>query len=140
MPDIKEKIKKYLLDSTNIGYQQFFVAKVDGRIVVFGRIIDHEKFFETASLGVNYYYRGKGLGTKMIIFLVEEAKRMNPKKPIYGVTHRPNFFKKVGFEIAGAYPDYFDYKKNRICKYPSKIEIMKYKEKTWVSKTMDELI
>ena len=127
MPYIEEKMQKYLLDTTNAIWQQFFVLKNGGRIITFGRIIDHGEYFETASLGVDYYHRGKGFGTKMIIFLTEEAKKMAPRKLIYGVTHLPEFFKKVGFVEVNNYPEYLEHKKNYICKYPSKIKIVQYK-------------
>ena len=123
---IEKKLQKYLLDATNTAWQQFFVLKNGGRIVAFSRIIDHGEYFETASLGVDYYHRGKGFGSKMIISLIEEAKKMDPQKPIYGVTHLPEFFRKAGFVEVNNYPEYLDYKKNHICKYPSKVKIVKY--------------
>lgn len=95
-PYIKEKLKNYLLDATNVNWQQFFVAKTNGRTVAFARIIDHGHYFELASLGVDYYYRRKGIGTKMLLFLIEEARRIDKDRPIYGVTHRPGFLKKAG--------------------------------------------
>ena len=128
MSFIEKRLEKYALDATNLDWQQFFVAQNGGKTVAFGRIVDHGEYFETASLGVDYYHRGKGFGTKMIVFLIEEAKRMEPQKPIYGVTHKPEFFKKVSFEEVDNYPDYFDYKKNHICKNPSRIKVMKYKK------------
>lgn len=127
MPYIKEKLQKYMLDATNISWPQFFVAKIDDKTVAFARIIDHGEYFEPASLGVDYYYRRKGIGTKMVKFLIEEAKRLDPKKPIYGVTHRPEFLKRIGFEEVHNCPEYLEYKKNNICKLDeSKIKIMKY--------------
>ena len=126
---IKEKIQKYLLDATNTSWQQFFVLKSDAKTVAFSRLLDHKAYFEIASLGVDYYYRKKGFGTKMLEFLIEEAKRISPEKPIYGVTHKPEFLQNVGFEEVSEYPEYLDYKKNHICKYPFKIKILRYKEK-----------
>jgi N-acetylglutamate synthase-like GNAT family acetyltransferase len=128
MPYIKEKLQKYILDDTNLNWRQFFVGRSDGRVVVFGRIIDHREYFELASLGVDYYYRKKGFGIKMLTFLIKQAVKLNPHKPIYGVTHRPGFLKKTGFEEVNTYPEYLDYKKNYICKLDgSKIKIMRYR-------------
>lgn len=128
MPYIEEKLQKYVLDATNASWQQFFVAKNDSRAVAFGRLIDHGEYFEPASLGVDYYHRRKGIGLRLLIFLIEDARRLDPQKPIYGVTHRPGFLKKLGFEEVHVYPEYLEYKKNHICKLDgSKIKIMKYK-------------
>jgi N-acetylglutamate synthase-like GNAT family acetyltransferase len=128
MSYIEEKLKRYLLDSTDIHWQQFFVIKNNDKIVAFARIKDHGEYFEFASLGVDYYHRKKGYGKKMLLFLIKEAKRLNYSKPIYSVTHLSEFLGKFGFEEVDVYPDYLDYKKNYICKYPYKIKIMKFKK------------
>ncbi len=128
-PYIEEKLQKYVLDATNATWQQFFVLKNNAKTVAFARIIDHGEYFELASLGVDYYHRKKGFGRRMLIFLIQEAERLDSKKPIYGVTHKPDFLKNVGFQEVDIYPDYLEYKKNHICKHPSWIKIMKYKEK-----------
>ena len=128
MSYIKEKLQKYILDSTNTNWEQFFVAKNNGKPVAFGRVIDHGEYFEPASIGVDYYHRRKGIGTRLVRFLIKEARKQDTKKPIYGVTHRPEFLKKIGFEEVNIYPEYLEYKKNYICKLDgSKIKIMKYK-------------
>ncbi|MEA3328982.1 MAG: GNAT family N-acetyltransferase [Candidatus Omnitrophota bacterium] len=129
MPYIREKMQKYMLDATDINAQQFFVAKNISQTVAFGRIIDHGEFFELASLGVDYYHRKKGIGTRMLRFLIEQAGIQDPQKPIYGVTHRPGFLKKSGFEEIDDYPQCLEYKKSYICKLDSsKIKIMKQTE------------
>ena len=130
MSYIEEKLQKYVLDSTNISKQQFFVAKVNAQIVAFGRVIDHGEFFEIASVGVDYYHRRRGFGTRMLKFLIEEAKRINFRKPIYAVTHLPEFLKKGGFQEVDICPRPIDYKRKYICKlHESKIKIMEYKER-----------
>lgn len=127
-PYIEEKLEKYILDATNTAWNQFFVAKLNNKTVAFARIIDHGDFFEPASLGVDYYHRKKGIGTKILSFLVEEAKRLDPKKPIYGLTHRPGFLIKVGFkEITTEIPPELEYKRRHKCILDvSKNKIMKY--------------
>ena len=123
-PYLKEKLHKYMLDAVGADWRKFFITKHNGKTVAFGRIIDHGDYFEIASLGVDYYHRGKGAGSRLLSFLVEEAKRLDPQKAIYGVTHRPGFVEKAGFkEIANA-PEALEYKKSK-CLDPSKIKIMK---------------
>ena len=125
---IQEKLKNYILDTTDANWQQFFVAKNSSKTVAFGRIKDHKDYFEIASLGVDYYHRGKGIGTKMLLFLTEEAKRQNPEKPVYGISHKPGFFKKAGFEEVANAPEALEYKKKTICKLdPANSRIMKLK-------------
>ena len=125
-PYINEKLQKYMLDSADAVWNQFFVAKYNGKTVAFSRIIDHGDFFEIASLGVDYYHRGKGIGTKMLLFLIEETKRLDCQKRIYIVTHRPVFFQKSGFEEVAETPEVLKYKKYNKCTLPpSKIKIMK---------------
>ncbi len=126
-PYIEEKLKKYILDATNIDWQQFFVLRNTGKTTAFGRVIDHGRYFELASLGVDYYQRRKGLGLRMLSFLIEQARQLDRDKPIYGVTHRLGFLEQAGFKKTRAYPEYLEYKKNYICKLDaSKIKIMKY--------------
>ena len=125
-PYIKEKLQKYILDSTNASWEQFFVTKNGGKTVAFGRIIDHGDFFEVASLGTDYYHRGKGIGTKMLLFLAEEAKRLDRQKPVYLVTHRPTFCQRAGFKKVTKAPEALKYKKYSKCILPPpKIKIMK---------------
>lgn len=125
---VQEMIKKYLLDSTNVNWRQFFLARAQDRIVSFGRIVDHGDFFEIASLGVDYYHRRKGIGRTMLIFLIQEASRKNAQKPIYGVTHLERFLASCGFvQVKDNYPVSLDYKRKYICRLDeSRISIMKW--------------
>ena len=124
---IKEKLKNYILDASDIIWQQFFVAKNDDKTIAFGRIKDHKDYFEIASLGVDYYHRNKGIGSKMLLFLAEEAQRLDPKKPIYGVTHRPGFLKKASFKEIAVAPETLVQKKRTKCKLdPANSKIMKF--------------
>ena len=123
---IQEKMGKYLLDAEGADWEQFHVARNGEKTVAFGRIIDHGEYFEIGSFGVDYYHRGKGTGVKLLKFLIEEAKKIDPAKEIYGVTHRPGFVKKAGFEsIEGKGPEEMEHKKYTKCKDPSRIHIVK---------------
>ena len=124
-PYIKEKLEKYVLDGTKADWKQFFVLKKNKKTVAFARILDYGEFFELASLGVDYYYRKKGLAEKMLRFLIDEAKRIDSKNQIYGVTHISEYLKRVGFKRVDNYPDQLEHKKNHICKHPQKISIVR---------------
>jgi len=124
-PYIEEKLKKYMLDAEGATWDKFFVAKRGDKTVAFGRIVDHKDFFEIASLGVDYYHRHKGVGTEILLFLIEEARRLDSKRPVYLVTHRPGFFRKSGFSETEDPPAALEDKKRNKCTLPpSKIKIM----------------
>ncbi len=127
-PYIQEKIGKYLLDGQNIHWQEFFVARIKEKVVSFGRILDHGDSFEIASLGVDYYQRKKGIGKSMLSFLIRQAKKIDVHKPIYGVTHLPEFVGSCGFvEVTSDYPGYLAHKRKYGCHLDqSKIKIVKW--------------
>ena len=125
-PYIQEKLKKYALDETDADWCQFFVAKVDGKTRAFTRIIDRDGIIELASIGVDYYYRKKGIGKTLLKFLIEEAKRQYPNKAFYGVTHRPGFLLPFGFKEVDNAPEALEHKRQHECILaPSKIKIMR---------------
>lgn len=124
-PYIKEKLPKYALDATDADWPQFFVAKTNGKTVAFTRIIDYGEYLEFGSMGVDYYYRGKGIGLELLKFLVKEAKRQAPDKEIYGVTHVLDFVKKAGFKEATDAPEALIHKRYHRCLHPEKIKIVK---------------
>ena len=116
------------MDDTNISCNQFLVAKNNDRVVAFGRIIDHESFFEIASLGVEYYQRKKGLGRIILGALVQKTQLAEVGKAIYVVTHVPEFMSKCGFaSVKESYPECFDHKRKHLCHLDaSRIEVMYY--------------
>ena len=104
----------------------FFVAKIDNKIIGFGRLIDRRNYVEIASLGVDFYYQGQGIGKKLLRFLIEQTKNLYPDKGIYGVTHRPGFLKPFGFEeIKNAPQDLYNKKYHQCILNSSKIKIMR---------------
>jgi len=125
---IQEKIGKYLLDEQNIHWQEFFAARLKEKVVSFGRILDHGDSFEIASLGVDYYHRKKGIGKQMLSFLIRQAEKIDARKPIYGVTHLPDFVGSCGFvEVSSDCPEYLDHKRKYGCHLDqTRIKIMKW--------------
>ncbi|MFC1570667.1 GNAT family N-acetyltransferase [Candidatus Omnitrophota bacterium] len=128
---IDERIRKDLLDPEDATWDKFFVAKFNGKTVAFGRVIDHGGYLEIASLGVDYYHRKRGLGLRMLEFLLQAALDMDAGKDIYGVTHIPGFLNKVGFSEVSTGPTEMEHKRHNKCKLDaSKIKIMKYEGNT----------
>jgi N-acetylglutamate synthase-like GNAT family acetyltransferase len=125
-PYIKEKLQKYALDETDAQWHHFFVAKINGETKGFARIVDRGDYVELASLGVDYYSRGQGIGKKLLEFIIKEAKISYPGKDIYGVTHRPGFLRPFGFKEIEKAPQALIYKKYHQCILDSsKIKIMR---------------
>ncbi|MDP8298537.1 MAG: GNAT family N-acetyltransferase [Candidatus Tantalella remota] len=125
-PYIKEKLVKYMLDSDDADWPQFFVAKENDKTIAFARLKDHGSYFEPASVGVDYYHRKSGIGTEILTFLVGEARRLAPEKEIYAVTHRPEFLKKSGFEEISDGPKEMEWKRQNKCIHPEDAAILRY--------------
>lgn len=114
LPYIKEKIKKYWLDGRNISVEQFFVARnKEGAPVGFIRYIEYPEFYEPCTMGVDYYWRGKGIGIMLFEYVMSI---MNENKPVYIVTHIPEFFKRYGFKYVNDYPPEIEEKIQTVCK------------------------
>ena len=90
--------------------------------------LDHGDSFEIASLGVDYYHRKEGIGKEMLSFLIRQAKKIDAGKPIYGITHVPDFTGSCGFvEVTGDYPEYLAHKRKHGCHLDrSRIKIVKW--------------
>ena len=117
------------MDANDAEWHHFFVAEISSNVKGFGRIIDRGDYIELASLGVDYYSRKKGIGKRLLEFLIQEAKRLYPGKKIYGVTHRPGFLIPFGFKDVKEAPPALEYKKyNKCILEPSKIKIMRLQD------------
>ncbi len=127
LPYIKEKIQKYWLDGRNIKVEQFFVARnKEGKPVGFVRYFEYPTFYEPSTLGVDYYWRGKGISRmlfKHILTLMDRAK------PIYILTHIPKYFERYGFEYTSNYPPEIEEKIRTVCKLNrDKLFVMRFQK------------
>ena len=114
LPYIKEKIKKYWLDGRDISVEQFFVARnKDGQPVGFMRYFEYPAFYEPSTLGVDYYWRSKGIGDMLFRHILS---LMDSDKPIYILTHIPKYFGKYGFKYTNGYPPEIEKKIETVCK------------------------
>ncbi len=130
IPYIEEKLEKYILDGDNIDWRTFFVAQLNGKTVAFARVVDHGEYFEIASLGVDYYHRKRGVGRMILLSLAEKAKKRDFRKPVYCVTHSPDFFEKSGFKETKDIPEKLKLKKHKKCKFdPEGSRVMVFAQK-----------
>lgn len=126
-PYIQEKIEKYWLDNTEISFDQFIVAKNEqGKTIGFIRCVDHGTFYEPATLGVDYYWRRKGIGSMLFEYIIGIMKK---DKPIYVLTHLPEFFKRYNFVCVDQYPPKIEQKINTVCRLSKdKLSVLQYKK------------
>lgn len=77
----------------------FYVAEDEGRIVGIGSLFRlGEELVEIRSLGIDEHYKGRGIGTKLVDKLVEEA-RTNGFRHVMALTYEVRFFEKNGFSV-----------------------------------------
>ncbi|UCH12692.1 MAG: GNAT family N-acetyltransferase [Candidatus Omnitrophota bacterium] len=123
LPYIKEKIEKYWLDGRNISVEQFFVARnKEGKPIGFIRYFEFPTFYEPCSMGVDYYWRGKGISTMLFKYVMSI---MNNDKPVYILTHIPKYFERYGFKYTSNYPPEIEKKIQTACRLDrSKLHVM----------------
>lgn len=77
----------------------FIVAEVDGEVVGCGSLCKlGTDLVEIRSLGISEGYKGLGIGSKLVDFLIEEARNQHITK-VMALTYEVTFFQKNGFKI-----------------------------------------
>ncbi len=126
LPFIETRIKEYLLDGRDLRAEDFILARSQDKILGFVRIINHPQFYEPCSLWVTSKFRNQGVGNMLMERILLRATE---PKPIYSVTHIPEYFTELGFETVTGYPRQIKEKIETICKYKSRMKVMRYKPK-----------
>jgi len=106
---VKQLVEEFWLFNENMQPKQFSILSDKGRVIAFGRLIEHSEATELCTMGVAKEFQKKGLGEKMVEHLIRMAKR-----DVYLVTILPGFFAKSGFKVVQDYPDSLR-KKVEIC-------------------------
>ena len=77
----------------------FIVAELEGDIVGCGSLCRlGQDLVEIRSLGISDGHKGQGIGSKMVDYLIEEARQLDIPK-VMALTYEVNFFQKNGFEV-----------------------------------------
>lgn len=86
--------------ATNI--RSYILAKEEGKLIGYAALHIHSsRLAEIRSLIVAKEHRGKKVGEKIVLFALEEAKKLNVEEEVLVLTYLPEFFKKMNFiEIA----------------------------------------
>ncbi|MEK0312980.1 N-acetyltransferase [Cohnella sp. 56] len=77
----------------------FVVVEDSGLLIGCGSLFKlGSDLVEIRSLGMSEGHKGKGIGSRIVDALIEEARRMNIPK-VMALTYEVNFFLKNGFEV-----------------------------------------
>jgi amino-acid N-acetyltransferase len=79
--------------------RDFAVYEKDGKVVGCTALaIIWADLAEVRSLAVDDAYRGQGIGSRLVEWCVDEAKRLQIRR-IMSLTYEQNFFQRMGFEV-----------------------------------------
>src|SRR3954447_17429428 len=79
--------------------RDFAVYEEEGRVVgCVALSIIWADLTEARSLAVDNEYRGKGIGSKLAQWCIDEARRLGIRK-LMSLTYEQRFFEKLGFEV-----------------------------------------
>ncbi len=98
------------LDTEEMNWNQFIVAKKQSKIVGIGRLRKYENCTEIATVGVVPELQISGIGT----LLIKELINAGPSE-LFVTCVIPEFFKKFGFQATKHYPPVLE-KKVDFCK------------------------
>jgi len=83
--------------ATNI--RSYVLAKEGEKLVGYTALHIHSpRLAEIRSLIVDEAYRGRGIGQRMVIFTLDEAKALGVQEDVLVLTYLPAFFEKLGFK------------------------------------------
>jgi amino-acid N-acetyltransferase len=101
---IQKLLSTYFLDMEGLEAENFVLAEIDGKIIGCAALIKsefHGKYFlEIHSIAVHPNFRGKGIGTKLIKYLLTTIDE--PAFDLYVRTTAHHFFEKLNFEKIGS--------------------------------------
>lgn len=98
--DIQKLLSTYFLDIEELGPEDFVLAEIDGQIRGCAALIKSEfkgkKFLEIHSIAVHPNFRGKGIGTCLVNYLLASVEEQYCD--LYVRTTTPIFFEKLNFK------------------------------------------
>lgn len=102
---IQRLMSTYFLDMEELEPEDFVLVEKDGKIIGCAALIRREyfgkSFFELHSIAVHPNFRGKGIGTRLMEYLINTPGGQDtpgsPDCELYVRTTAPGFFEKLGF-------------------------------------------
>ena len=113
----EEKWLKRILEEIKTGKKKHVVVEIDGKIVGNSSIevhgLDATKHCGNLNIGLSQYAQNKGIGTRLMKTLIEEAKELNLsilQLTVFGMNERAkHVYEKVGFKYVGKIPNGVNY-------------------------------
>lgn len=103
---LEQYISEMELDGRDLDADEFLIIEGPTRVKAFGRLKRYNGYNELCTLGVVNDLRELGLGAKLVKALCEVTD-----VPIYLVCIIPEWFRPLGFEICGDYPEMLELKR-----------------------------
>ena len=100
---VAEEIKEGVIldrseDEVATNIRSYVLAKEDEKLIGYTALHIHSpRLAEIRSLIVSKEYRGRGVGQKLVLFALEEARALGVKEDVLVLTYSPQFFEKLGF-------------------------------------------
>ena len=100
---VAEEIKEGVIldrseDEVATNIRSYVLAKEDEKLIGYTALHIHSpRLAEIRSLIVSKEYRGRGVGQKLVLFALEEARALGVKEDVLVLTYSPKFFEKLGF-------------------------------------------
>ncbi len=105
LPAIQRLLSTYFLDMEDLEPEDFVLAEKEGKVIGCAALIrdtlNEKTFLELHSIAVHPNLRGKGIGTRLMEYLINNID--SPETPgvqvceLYVRTTAPVFFEKLGF-------------------------------------------
>lgn len=97
MGSIQVLMSTYFLDIEDVPAEDFAVA-LSGEMIIGAGALVSDRFPEIHSIAVHPNYRGKGIGSSLVCYLLLRIKdRSDAGSYVYARTTSPQFFEKLGF-------------------------------------------
>lgn len=100
MAFIESAMERFELYYDHLKAEEFSVAELNDELLGFVRVLEFNDVHELSALGVDENFRNKGIGKKLLNYLLEEY----PTHEIYIATTMEKFFEKFGFTRVEAAP------------------------------------
>lgn len=102
---IQRLLSTYFLDMEDLEAEDFVLAEREGKVIGCAAFVKgasgKKSFLELHSIAVHPNFRGKGIGTRLMDYLINTLegpdKTDNPVYELYVRTTAPDFFEKLGF-------------------------------------------
>jgi amino-acid N-acetyltransferase len=102
---IQKLLSTYFLDMEDLEPEDFVLAEMEGKVIGCAALVwgtsGEKSFLELHSIAVHPNFRGKGVGTRLMDYLMntleDQDKPDSPVCEIYVRTTAPGFFEKLGF-------------------------------------------